>query len=122
LFAPLDVVEDDRERLLGRGPLQRLAYGPGDLVRRCRGFRLPEEGPDRGRSGLVRGECRELLQYLDDRPVRDSVAVGEAATANDRSLQRPEELCDEPRLADARIPDDGHQLAAPLALHALPGI
>ena len=36
LLAPLDVVEDDDERPLRRGLLQRLAEGPGDLLRRRR--------------------------------------------------------------------------------------
>ena len=35
---------------------------------------------------LVRGQHVELLQHLDDRPVRDSLAVGEAATAHDGRL------------------------------------
>ena len=34
LLAPLDIVEDDHERPLRRGLLQRLAERPGDLLRR----------------------------------------------------------------------------------------
>ena len=36
LLAPLDVVEDDDHRPLRRGLLERLAEGPGDLLRRRR--------------------------------------------------------------------------------------
>ena len=32
LLAPLDVVEDDHQRLLGRSLLERLAKRPGDLI------------------------------------------------------------------------------------------
>ena len=43
LLAPLDVVEDDDERPLGGSVLQRLAEGPGDLLRRCRSLALAEQ-------------------------------------------------------------------------------
>ena len=120
LLAPLDVVEDDHERPLGRRLLQRLAKGPGDLLRRCRRLALAEQRADRRRGGLVRRQHVELLQHLDDRPVGDPLAVGEAAAADDGRLDRGQNLRDQPRLADAGIADDRHQLAAPLGLHALP--
>ena len=96
LLAPLDVVEDDHERPLGRSLLQRLAEGPGDLLRRRRRLRLAQQRADRHRGGLVRGQHVELLQHLDDRPVRDPLAVGEAAAADDRRLDRGQKLGDEP--------------------------
>ena len=68
------------------------------------------------------GSSVELLQHLDDRPVRDPLAVGEAAAADDRRLDRRQGLGDEPRLADAGLADDRHELAALLGLHALPGL
>ena len=64
------------------------------------------------RSGLVRRQHVELLQHLDDRPVGDPLAVGEAAAADDRRLDRSQELRGEPRLADAGVADDRDQLAA----------
>ena len=120
LLAPLDVVEDDHERPLRRSLLQRLAEGPGDLLRRCRRLRLAQQRADRRGGGLVRRQQVELLQHLDHRPVGDPLAVGEAAAADDRRLDRSQNLRDEPGLADARIADDRHQLAALLGLHALP--
>ena len=62
----------------------------------------------------------ELLQHLDDRPVGDPLAVGEAAAADDRRVDRRQQLRDQPRLADAGVADDRHQLAALLGPHALP--
>ncbi len=58
------------------------------------------------------GSTSELLQHLDDRPVGDPLAVGEAAAADDRRLDRSQALRGEPRLADAGIADDRDQLAA----------
>ena len=120
LLAPLDVVEDDHQRPLGRSLLERLAERPGDLLGRRRRLRLAEQRADRRRGGLVRGQHVELLQHLDDRPVGDPLAVGEAAAADDRRLDRRQELRGEPRLADAGIADDRDQLAALLGPHALP--
>ena len=120
LLAPLDVVEDDHERPLRRGLLQRLAERPGDLLRRRRRLRLAEQRADRRRGGLVRGQHVELLQHLDDRPVGDPLAVGEAAAADDRRVDRSQSLRGEPGLADAGIADDRDQLAALLGPHALP--
>ena len=82
---------------------------------------LAEQRADRHRGGLVRGQHVELLQHLDDRPVGDPLAVGKAAAAHDRRLDRSQELRDEPRLADAGIADDRDQLAALLGPHTLPG-
>ena len=62
----------------------------------------------------------ELLQHLDDRPVRDPLAVREAAAADDRRVDGSQSLRGEPRLADAGIADDRDQLAALLGPHALP--
>ena len=58
------------------------------------------------------GQQVELLQHLDDRPVGDPLAVGQAAAADDRRLDRARQLRGEPRLADAGIADDRDQLAA----------
>ena len=120
LLAPLDVVEDDHQRPFRRGVLQGLAERPRDLLRRCRRLRLAEQRADRRRGGLVRRQHVELLQHLDDRPVGDPLAVGEAAAAEDGRLDRSQQLRGEPRLADAGIADDRDQLAALLGLHALP--
>ena len=60
------------------------------------------------------GSAVELLQHLDDGPVRDSLAVRQAATADDASPRRRERLGDEARLADAGVADDRDELAASL--------
>ena len=85
-----------------------------------RRLRLAEQRADRRRGGLVRGQHVELLQHLDDRPVGDPLAVGEAAAADDRRLDRRQSLRGQPGLADAGVADDRHQLAALLGPHALP--
>ena len=54
----------------------------------------------------------ELLQHLDDRPVRDPLAVGQATAADDRRVDGRQSLGGEPGLADAGIADDRDQLAA----------
>ena len=66
------------------------------------------------------GQRVELLDHLDHRPVRDALAVGEAAAADDPGVDRGERLRDEARLADAGLADDRHQLAALLGERALP--
>ena len=111
LLAPLDVVQNDDKRSLRRSLLQRLAKGPGDLLGRRRRLALAEQRADRRRGVLVRGQLVELLQHLDDRPVRDPFAVGEAAAADDGRLDRGQELRGEPRLADTGVADDRHELA-----------
>ena len=63
-------------------------------------------------AAAIGGQRVELLQHLDDRPVGDPLPVGEAAAADDRRLDRGQRLRGEPRLADAGIADDRHQLAA----------
>ena len=62
------------------------------------------------------GDLRDLPHRLGERPEGDAVAVGKAATAEDRdlALDRADQLVDEARLADARLPDDGRQPAAAL--------
>ena len=52
----------------------------------------PEQRADRRRGGLVRGQHVELLQHLDHRPVRDPLAVGQAAAADDRRVDRSQSL------------------------------
>src|SRR5581483_9090281 len=69
----------------------------------------------------VRRKCTELLEHLDDRPVGDPLAVGEAAAADGAGADLGERLGDEARLADPGVADDRDQLAALLDLRALPG-
>ena len=99
---PVDVVEDEDERPLARARLAELSEEPGELGRRRR------------RLGVERGEDRVALvarpreiQHLAQRPVRDAVAVREAAAPERRdTLRAPRQLGGEPRLADSRRADD----------------
>ena len=119
LLPPLDVVEDDHERRL---LLEQLAERPGDLVGAGAGVALPEQRPNRGRRRFVARQRADLLHHLDDRPVGDPLAVGETAAAHDPSVDPLERLGDEPRLADAGVADDRHELAAQAGERAIPGI
>ena len=100
LLAPLDVVEDDDERRLLCSSSLRNAQAISSAEVPC--LDLAEQRPDRGGRGRVVGQRVELLQHLDDRPVGDPLAVGEAAAADDARVDRGQRLRDEPRLADAR--------------------
>ena len=96
---PLDVVEDHDERPLERFLLQ-------DVPRRDRGLgrrRHPEH-----RLGVR----VQLEQHLDERPVRDALAVVEAATSDDAraAVDVAHELRDEPRLPDAGRPEQREEL------------
>ena len=83
LVAPLEVVEDhDQRRLL----LEQLPERPGDLVPARPDVRLAQERPDRRRRDRIRRQRCELLHDLDDRPVGDPLAVGQAAAPDDASL------------------------------------
>jgi hypothetical protein len=62
----------------------------------------------------------ELLQHLDNRPIRDPLAVGQAATADHRGVDGSQSFHRQSGLAHAGIAGDGDQLAALLGLHALP--
>jgi hypothetical protein len=112
LLAGVDVVEHHRERPLCGGVLERLPKRPGDLFGGDGGAGSPEQRPDRRRCLGVRRLEVELLQHLNHRPVRDSLAVGAATPAHDHRLERSQGLRDQPRLADSRVADDRHQLAA----------
>ncbi len=64
------------------------------------------------------------LHHLAERPEADALAVRERATLTPVDelgvpLDRLEELVDEPALADARLPDEGHELCGAPASHAL---
>ena len=116
-LAPMEIVQEDDQRSFDRPRLEQLAHAEGDLV----GRRLPvaEQGVD---GGIVRRlGAEELLDDLDRGPVGNPLAVGQAASADDRCVDRCEELLRQARLADARRPEDREQGASPLREHALPG-
>ena len=104
---------------LRSGDLERLAGGPRGLGRRRRNVDLAEHGRERAADRDVGGERRELLQDLDERPVRDALAVREAAARRTVAPATGEELVDEARLADAGVAEDREQTAAAVAHGAL---
>src|SRR5205823_11718078 len=88
LLAPLDVVEQADDGLLGRLRLEQLAESPRDLVRRSGGTGLPEHDFERASGDVVRQDVcpADLLDDLDDGPVRDALAVRETTAVHDRRL------------------------------------
>src|SRR6266540_3829419 len=121
-LSPVNVLEDD-----DHGPpqgllLEQLAERPGDLLRARPRFSLAEQRADRSGSRGGGGQHVELLHDLDDRPVRDSLPIGEAPATKDHRIDSSESLYSKARLADAGFGDDRDQLAALLPPNALPGV
>ena len=114
LLSRMDVVEDHRERALRAGVLECLAEGPGELLGGSSRVGLSEKRADRRGRLRVRRQRVELFQHLDHGPAGDPLAVGEAASTDDRCVQGCECLCDEARLPDARVADDRDELATTL--------
>ena len=98
LLGPVDVFEDEHERLLLRNPLRPFARCPGDLLRarlgldglehaRCEAKQVGHglvlaEGPqlfDRDVERVVVRNAGGALDHLGERPVGDALAVREAA-------------------------------------------
>jgi hypothetical protein len=96
LLAPVHVVEDADEGRMGRDRLDQLAKRPGDLL--ARGGHLPVSGHrlDRFRDVRLARDFGKLLDDLDDRPIRDALAVGQAPTATTSASPS------EPRISAAR--------------------
>ena len=105
LLRPLEIVEDDDERLLRGGALQQAAERELRLGRR--------RAEDRVRVGA------ELKNDLHERPVGDALAVGEAAGANGARVDRLDEVEHEARLADAGGAEQGEELARAFGDHVL---
>jgi hypothetical protein len=120
LLAPLDVIEDDHEGLLRSRVLQRLPERPRDVLRGRGGVALAQQGADRRDGRFVRRERVDLLQHLDDWPVRDAFAVRRAARVNGRRTRPLQRLADQPGLPDTGVPDDRDQLAALLLARVYP--
>ena len=121
-LGPVDVLEEEDQRLNVRDPLHHLARGPGDLLRAALPVeRLHEPGRETEdvRDRVLGAALAELLErllervvvrdsgrglhHLAERPVRDALAVRQRAPHQDaRALDAVEELAREPALPDAR--------------------
>src|SRR5204863_3403202 len=78
------------------------------------GNRLLDEGSDLLHCDAVRvvlQHHRLALEYLAERPERDALAVGKAASERDLCLylERPDELAYQAALADPRVAQDGDE-------------
>ena len=102
LLRPVEVFENANERPLACRVLEQLPRCPRDFVGRGRRRRLAEERAEGRRGSVVRRQLIELFQQLDEWPIRDSLAVREAATRHDPRIDPTHEFSREPRLADSR--------------------
>src|SRR4029077_16246462 len=66
----------------------------------------------------------DLLHDLRERPERDALPIGEAVTGDHTPAvgNRSREFIREPRLSDARWPDDGRDHAFPLVYRTLESV
>ena len=125
-----------------REGLHDLARGPRDLLRAALALeRLEHPGREAEHVGdrlllaarpellegllerVVVGDAGRGLDHLRERPVRDALAVREAAAREDaRALQAVDELAREAALADARLAEDREQVRAAVAHRSREGV
>ena len=135
LFAPVDVLEHEHERLGSRELLGPGTDRPGDLLltalaldrlehadRQAEkvGNRLVLAGVaqllERLLERVVVGDARRRLDHLRDRPVRHAFSVREAAaTEHGRALEPVDELARDSALADAGLAVEGDERGAGIA-------
>ena len=131
LLCPMQVIDHDDERAVARQGLEEAPSRPRDLAGgtapALESERLDEERshglgvvrarekcldpPARDRGRLLVANPRRLTHDLPERPVRDPLAVGKAPPREDAclGLDRGQELEGQTRLADPRLPEDGHE-------------
>ena len=63
-----------------------------------------------------------MLHHLDNRPVGDPLAIGQAAAADESRVDLLQRLHHEPRLAYSRIPHDRDEFAARTSQRTIPRI
>ena len=138
LLGPVDVLEEEDERLHVGNRLHDLARRPRDLLRAALAFeRLHHPGRERQdiRDRLLRAALAELLErlvervvvgdagrrldHLRERPVGHALAVGQGAPDEAaRALEPVEELPRETALADAGLAEDREEMRAAIANRA----
>ncbi len=129
-LGPFEVIEPNDQGALVRERLEQFPDRPeGLLGRRC-GFTLADGGGnafghkfallvEERRNGAGVLAC-DLFHDLDERPVRDALAVGQATAQDEPCIVfRRDEFPHEPRLADARWPKNRYEPAGALSDAAL---
>ena len=111
-FRPVQVVPHDDERALARGLLEQTSHRERDLFLRGDAL-VPEHDAERPCDARIELALLrpQLLHRLDERPVRDALAVGEAPAAHHGRVDPAQELRDEARLADAGDAEQREELA-----------
>ena len=142
LLGPVDVLEDEDQRLRLGHQLRPFARGPGDLLLAALAVNRfehasgePEQVGDRlcgaalaelldgDVERVVVGDVRGALDHLGQGPVGDALAVRETPAVEDgRSFERGEELVGQAALADARLAVDRDEVRAAVALGAREGV
>ena len=138
----MDVFEDEHEWLQVAELLRPAQSGPRQLCGRVLPFRGPEH-PQRGSEQIgnrfalaaesqflervvrrvVVGDPRARLDHRGEGPVRDALPVRQRSPRErGDALERVEELGHQPRLAEPRLPKDGHEVRAPVADGTLEGV
>jgi hypothetical protein len=134
---PLKVVEDEQQGEIEGERLEQLADRPERLVARGLGVGAPDSRGDPRRNdlrvrvvGKQRGDRfgrrgpRGLLHDLGERPERDALPVGEAATGQDRGPARNQgaELGGQARLADSGGTEEREERRRPLSGDTVEGL
>ena len=139
LLGPVDVLEEEDERLHVAERVHHLARCPGDLL----GATLAFDGFQQARGQadevcdrvvlaalakllecllerLVVGDPDRRLDHLCERPVRDAFAVRQAAALEHAcAVHRVDELAGQPALADSRLAVDREDVRAAVAQRSL---
>ena len=131
-LGPVDVLEEEDERLHVGDPLHDLACRPRDLLRAALAVERLHEPcgePEHVGDGLLGAALAELLErflervvvgdagrrldHLAERPVGDALAVRQRAAHEDaRALDAVEELASEPALPHTGLAVDREQVRA----------
>jgi hypothetical protein len=103
-LGPVDVVEDDHERVVRRDRLEQPPGPPRDLLRSRRGVHFPDRRAEPlgrevavVRAGQDRSHVADLSGHLLERPVRDPLAVRQAPADEDSGLGASDELARQAR-------------------------
>ena len=139
LLGPVDVLEEEDERLHVAERVHHLAGGPRDLLRAALAFdglEQPGSEPDQVGDGVVLAALAKLLErllerlvvgdpdrrldHLGERPVRHALAVRQAAALEHAcAVHRVDELTGQPALADTRLAVDREDVRAAVAQRSL---